>query len=203
MGGKPIPNCNQESPPVWTQEAYRLLCSEYSFCCPNWVPPQQGTPPFWPGRGEGYPTWVPPGRVPPCPDLAQGVPYLGNPPPLAGYPLGRVPPAGYPPGQGTPQQGTPSQVPPGRVPPRLDLAGYPPQVWTDWKHYLPHPSDAGGNNMLFFSNRHTFFEPFTSLADKSFTNTKYTESCAHAFKISKFRPWNPWKNNPHFKNTLS
>ena len=20
----------------------------------------------------------------------------------------------------------------------------PPQVWTDWKHYLPHPSDAGG-----------------------------------------------------------
>ena len=22
----------------------------------------------------------------------------------------------------------------------------PPQVWTDWKHYLPHPSDAGGKN---------------------------------------------------------
>ena len=21
----------------------------------------------------------------------------------------------------------------------------PPQVWTKWKHYLPHPSDAGGN----------------------------------------------------------
>ena len=46
----------QESPPAWTQEAYRLPCSEHSFCCPNWVPPQQGTP---------HPDLRPPGRVPP------------------------------------------------------------------------------------------------------------------------------------------
>ena len=25
---------------------------------------------------------------------------------------------------------------------------YPLPLWTDWKHYLPHPSDAVGNNML-------------------------------------------------------
>ena len=40
------------------------------------------------------------------------------------------------------------------------------------------------NCMLFFSHRGTLFETFTSLT------VKYTESCAHAFKISKFRPWN-------------
>ena len=26
----------QESPPAWTQEAYRPLRSKYSFCCPTW-----------------------------------------------------------------------------------------------------------------------------------------------------------------------
>ena len=25
----------------------------------------------------------------------------------------------------------------------------PPQVWTDWKHYLPHPSDAAGNYTIY------------------------------------------------------
>ena len=94
----------QESPPAWTQEAYRLPCSEYSFCCPTWVPPIL----TWPG---GYP--------------ARGVPYLGNPlaeyspswprGTLPGYPWqgtlpGRVPPT---PGQGTPQQGTPRCLPHG------------------------------------------------------------------------------------------
>ena len=102
----------QESPPAWTQEAYRPPCSEYSFCCPNWVP----SPPSWPGWGgtlpggtlPGYPhpgpRGYPAGRVPylctpvltwpgvPC----QGVPYLGTPhPDLAGYPPtgpGWVPP---------------------------------------------------------------------------------------------------------------
>ena len=45
----------------------------------------------------GYPTWVPPGRVPPG----------------AGYPPGRVSP-----GQGTPSRvATPGRVPPSRVPP--------------------------------------------------------------------------------------
>ena len=66
-------------------------------------------------------TGYPPGRIPPHPDLAGGVPYLGTPwqgtphPDLAGgtlpgYPLGRVPP-----GQGTPPAG------PGRVPPQVSV----------------------------------------------------------------------------------
>ena len=108
------------------QEAYCPPCSEYSFCCPNWVPPIL----TWPG---GYPA-----RGPPC----RGVPYLGVPyptprPDLGGYPAGveggglgwglvgvgegegcwwGYPLAGYP------------QSWPGRVPPQLDLAGYPPGV---------------------------------------------------------------------------
>ena len=135
----------QESPPAWTQEAYCPPCSEYSFCCPNWVPPPILT---WPG----------------------GVPYLGNPPsrvspiltcpggyptwvPLAGYPPGRVLLAGYPPSRVPPWQGTPLAGP-GRVPPPPGVCpmefwvmlqsimgyGYPPPRWMDRhmsKHYLP------------------------------------------------------------------
>ena len=115
-----------ESPPAWTQEAYRPRCSEYSFCCPNWVPPT------WPG---GYPTWVPPlARVPPPARV----------PPRPGYPPSRLDLAGYPP---------PPTPPPPRLPHGIlgNVAKHygiwvPPQVWTDWKHYLPHPSDAGGKN---------------------------------------------------------
>ena len=149
-----------KSPPAWTQEAYRPPCSEYSFCCPIWVPPPYlaggfpvgGTLPGYPL--PGYPPVLTPARVPPCPGW--GVPYLGTPPARVPPHQGTLPP-GHPPGwtrQGTPQ---------------LDLVGYPlpaapwhsgkcckalwdmgtPQVWTDWKHYLPHPSDAGGNNYRF------------------------------------------------------
>ena len=58
------------------QEAYCLLCSEYSFCCTNWVPPSRVTPPL-----AGYPDQQ--GTPPPAgPDRV--------PPPLAGP--GRVPP---------------------------------------------------------------------------------------------------------------
>ena len=65
----------QDSPPAWTQEAYRPPCSKYSLCCPNWVPPprpgyppSQGTPPGYP-PGQGTPpswTWqgTPPPRLP-------------------------------------------------------------------------------------------------------------------------------------------
>ena len=68
----------QESLPAWTQEAYRPPCSEYSFCCPNWVPPWQGThvgyPLSWPGHGgtlHGYPpAGYTPQQVPPQLDLA-------------------------------------------------------------------------------------------------------------------------------------
>ena len=93
------------------QEAYRPLCSKYSLCCPNWVPPWQGTPPS---------------RVPPW----QGIPQQGTPPPRQGIPPGRVPPswtwqgtppAGYPPSWTW--QGTPPPTGPGRVSPP---PGYPP-----------------------------------------------------------------------------
>ena len=86
----------QESPPAWTQEAYRPPCSEYSFCCPTWVPPQPGySPPSWPGQGgvpdQGTPlARVPPGqstppaRVPPsCPmafwEMLQSIMGYGYP----------------------------------------------------------------------------------------------------------------------------
>ena len=119
----------QESPPAWTQEAYRPLCSKYSLCCPNWLPPRQGTPqagyPPCQGTppGQGTPCQgTPPGRVPPQGTLRQGTP------------LGRVPPH-----QGTPPAG------PGRVPPppaapwhfgkcckALWDTGTPPCGQTDW-----------------------------------------------------------------------
>ena len=114
---------NQEGPPGWTQEAYRPPCSEYSFCCPNWVPPWQGTPRPDLAGGRGYPTWVPPltwpGGYPtwvppagyPHPDLGDTLPGY----PLAGYPHLGTPPAGYsfccpnwvPPLPGWTWQGTP------------------------------------------------------------------------------------------------
>ena len=53
----------QESPPAWTQEAYRPPCSEYSFCCPDRVPP----PPNLTGYPRGGTRTPPPGvpdRVP-------------------------------------------------------------------------------------------------------------------------------------------
>ena len=95
----------KESPPAWTQEAYRPLCSEYCFCCPNWVPPVL----TWCGGDTllggvpylGTPWQGTPDRVPPCPDLAWG---------------GTLP--GYPPWQGTPS----------RVPPILTWLGTPPGV---------------------------------------------------------------------------
>ena len=104
---------------------------------------------------EGYPTWVPPGRVPTCPDLAGGYPtwvppgrgvlYLGTSP--AGYPHpSRVPPAGYPPAG------------PGRVPDPLGVCpmefwvmlqsimgyGYPPPPGVDRLKTLPSPSFGCG-----------------------------------------------------------
>ena len=53
----------QESPPAWTQEAYRPPCSEYSFC---------------PGRGGGYLTGYPPRGGPGAPP--GGVTWPGTPP---------------------------------------------------------------------------------------------------------------------------
>ena len=129
------------------QEAYRPPCSEYSFCCPNWVPPS----PSWPGLGGcpaggvgpylgtphpgqgypagGYPTWVPPDMVPSILTWPGGTlreyPLAGYHP--AGYPPAGYPSAGYPPSW----QDTPPSWP-GRVPP---LAG---PGWVTPPRCLPH-----------------------------------------------------------------
>ena len=66
-------NWKQESPPAWTQEAYRPPCSK--SLAGGYLPWGTLFPPTWPGRG------VPTLRYPlPRPDLAWGVPTLGYPP---------------------------------------------------------------------------------------------------------------------------
>ena len=124
----PKNSCRQESPPAWTQEAYRPPCSKYSLCCPNWVPP--------PGQG------TPPARVPP----SQSTP-LARVPPSQGTPHQGTPPARVaPPSQGTPPSG-PGRVPPpwlphgilGNVAKHYGIWVPPPGVnWqTKWNYYLP------------------------------------------------------------------
>ena len=160
----------QESPPAWTQEAYRPPCSEYSFCCPTWVPPPSRVPPHPDlAGGGGVPDQgTPPPGYPPHPDLAGGVPDQGTPPARVpphpdlagggtwpGYPPARVPP--HPDLAGGTWPGTPPAGYPPRpgYPPRLDLAGYPPAgpdpplppSWT-WptppRLDLTHPSPPAG-----------------------------------------------------------
>ena len=134
-------------------------------------PPGQGTPPArvppWPGYppGQGTPSQgTPPARVPPWPGypvarVPQGTPPARVPPcqgtPLPGYPpQPGYPPwldlAGYPPGWTW--QGTPPSCPMafwGNVAKHYGIR-VPPRGQTDRhvsKHYLPHPSDAGGKNL--------------------------------------------------------
>ena len=111
----------QESPPAWTQEAYRPPCSEYSFCCPTWVPPPGGVrvpPRGGPGTPPGgYPVRYPPGGS-------------GYPP--GGYPV-RYPPRG---GPGTPPAASWHS---GKCCKALWDMGTPPGVdrQTKWNYYLP------------------------------------------------------------------
>ena len=125
--------------------------SEYSFCCPNWVPPGRVPP----GR-------VPPSRVPPWQGTPrQGTPWQDTPPcrvPPSRVPHGRVPPSRVPHGrgQGTPPRCLPHGIlgnvanqgtPPGVCPMAFWVMlqsimgyGYPPHGQTDRhvsKHYLP------------------------------------------------------------------
>ena len=110
----------QESPPAWTQEAYHPSCSEYSFCCPNWVPPILTWPGGWGypamGGGGGYPIWVPP-------VLALGVP-CGGYPAGGGYPARGVPCQGYP--TWVPHPGLGGTLPKGVPYLGTALAGYTP-----------------------------------------------------------------------------
>ena len=69
----------QESPPAWTQEAYRPSCSEYSFCCSILVDPPLPSPTNPPPPRSGPqladPPTFPAGWTPPSPFSA------GWPPP--------------------------------------------------------------------------------------------------------------------------
>ena len=117
-----------ESPPAWTQEAYRPPCSEYSFCCPTRVPP--------PG---GYLT-----RVPPLGGYLTRVPPRGGTrtPPRGGYPVRGGTWPGYPPGG---VRYPPASWHSGKCCKALwDMGTPPPCGQTDWwmdrrvsKHYLP------------------------------------------------------------------
>ena len=119
----------QESPPAWTQEAYRPPCSEYSFCCPTWVPPPGGYPVRYPPGGG---TRTPPVRYPPWGGTRTPLGVPGQVPPQGGYPD----PPGVP-GQVPPPGGVPGHPPggvPGQVPPRGGyLTGYPPRPMAFWE----------------------------------------------------------------------
>ena len=112
----------------------------------------------------GYPPPLP-GYLPPCPDLARGVPYLGTPcqgtpwqgtPHLAG---GRGTLHGYPPSRVTPPPAGPGRVPPqvsapwhsGKCCKALWDMGTPPRCGqTNKVKLLPsrHTTYAGGNKTV-------------------------------------------------------
>ena len=110
------------------------------------------TPPGWIDLWPDPPSWIdlcPPGWIDLWPDPPAGL-LTFDPDPPAGLTFDPdTPPAGLtfdlPPAGLTfdliPPAGLTFAPPAGLT---FDLT--PPQVWTDWKHYLPHPSDAGGNN---------------------------------------------------------
>ena len=131
----------QESPPAWTQEAYRPQRIKYSISFPRWgTLPSNCTPSqaWWGVPEVGYPqAEVPPSQV------------------WWGYPNWSTPWQGYPPARsdestqggvplarsdrgylrwGTPWEGTPSQVWWGGYPAGWTWLGYHPPSWT-WPGY--------------------------------------------------------------------
>ena len=137
----------QDSPPAWTQEAYRSPHSEYSFCCPNQggypIPARVGIPPLIPPilTWQGVPNpWVPPVLTwwgYPIPARGGGTPPWVHPPSWPGWrvphPCWVVPHLRYPlswPGW----QGTPSLL-------GVPHLGYPP-IWT-WLGYPPSRPGQG------------------------------------------------------------
>ena len=146
-----------ESPPAWMQEAYRPPCSECSFCCPNWVPPQSwpgwggpylGTPLSWPGWGGSLP-WYPPSWPGGFPTLVPTSPPLLD---LEGYPPW-LDLAGYPPSwtwQGTPPSWTWLCGNTSHKRPQVRILILKTQLKFDCSHsnecfYRPHPKDGEGN----------------------------------------------------------
>ena len=159
----------QESPPAWTQEAYRPPCSKYSICCPNWVPPLAGYPP--PGYPLSWPGW--------------GGTWPGYPP--AGYPLPGYLPARVPPLAG------PGRVPPPVVAPwhsgkcckALWDMGTPPRCGeTNKVKLLPshRTTYAGGNNLcLLYIRNHV--QPFCSFSSIHSLLTLSLLTSLHIFQM--------------------
>ena len=156
--GRDIPY-EQDSPPAWTQEAYRPPRSEYSFCCPNGGYPILGPDPdrgyLIPGldRGGGTPSQVQTGGTPALVRGTWAPPQSG---PGQGTPIWTWP--GYPPSG--PSQGNLPHLDLPRVPPIGTWLGYPP-IWTCMGYPQPHnggqtekitsrhPSDASGKNSIW------------------------------------------------------
>ena len=135
----------QESPPAWTQEAYRPPRSKYTLCCSSWgylhlnQGPilEWGTPKSWPGMGYlpswpemRYPQSWPEMGVPTCPDLGWGTPFW----PEMGYSPMLTWDGGTPHCQqdmGTPHQGV---------------------NWQTENSTFPHSSDVGSNKFTVMCN---------------------------------------------------
>ena len=132
------------------QEAYRPRRIKYSICCPvrgGVPPPRWGYPPTARSTGGGPEVGYPPVRGTPWPGLMGGT--RGGVPIVRGRPPPPLDLAGLAPPPGSTREGnvfslfTPGGVPPGQVwwegTPHQTWLGYPPppQVWTNWKHYLP------------------------------------------------------------------
>ena len=127
----------QESPPAWTQEAYRPWRIKYSICYMRWgTPPGRGTP--QPDLMGGTLGGVSPAGVPPS-QVQWGRGYLRRVPLLARSDRGGGTQGGVPPSRGSPQLvvpplsrsdwgGTWGGIPPGRGTPQLDLVGVPPHL---------------------------------------------------------------------------
>ena len=153
-------NLEQESPPAWTQEAYRLPRSKYTLCCSARGYPLP--PPTWPGQG-----------VPPSWDLTRTGGYPSPPPHLD---LGREYPAPIWEG-GTPPPGSGKGTPPISqmvVPPPPTRNGGQSKNIT-----FRHPSDAGGKkvcqrNVFYFLLNKLFAIPHTFR--KFITHSRETKS---------------------------
>ena len=163
----------QESPPAWTQEAYRPRHIKYSICYPvrgGVHPPVEVTPTigvtpsqvWWGYLRWGTPQPGPTGEVPkvgyPLARSDGGTqseyPHRDTPQPgPMGYQStwGGVPPLGVPPSQvqlgyprwGSPHQGIPSQVQPGGYPRWGTPRQGYPSGWT-WLGYPPPPGPGWG-----------------------------------------------------------
>ena len=137
-------NCihQQESPPAWTQEAYRLPCSKCSLCCSKGGTPSQ----VWGGLPHpmvgGTPLPHPRSKGVPHPRV--GVPHPRSRDPIPGWrgvpshvlmwSVPWVPPPSRPSQGGTP--GTTPSSPPGWGTPHhpdLDRMRYAPEWSTPWE----------------------------------------------------------------------